>query len=870
MEDLHGLRRRCAPVLLRDRAERPSANAGGGCARSAHAGAAVAADRTSVAPHPDLHRLAFEVAPVGILLVAVDGTAAAANEAACELLGRTEDEIVGESLEGLASTEHLAEDIRQITRCLEGTQRAFTGQRRLEHGRTGEELWVDVHLSVIRDADGRPHHFVVHVIDVTERRAAILASAAAEARFAAMVEHGSDLIAVADVEGRLLYASPAYRTVLGIDPAAWRGQQLLERVHPDDQPQVVAAGAAIVATPGATASLLMRYQHDDGSWIWMEATMTNRLDHPGVGGFVVNSHDVTAHKQAAELLRHQATHDLLTGLPNRGLLAERLAELVAARRADEAVAVLYVDVDHFKATNDTLGHAAGDQLLVDVAARLQATCGADDTVARIGGDEFVVVTVVERPAAAHRLAASICEAFVEPFAIDDVVVDATASIGLATSVDVGDGIDLLQAADLALYEAKSIGRNCWVGYVPYLQAAVAPSRPARRPDLDRRARATQRHRDFVATSPRQLLVHVDGVIVASSPSADELLGCSGGSGLLGRHLLELVRPEHLDDVAAQLELQRSGAWPDPGPVELCSLDGSRVRVRICSTPLTWDGEDAVLTAIEAIGIPPRRSQHEQLIAHLPAQVPTAIAEGQLVLAYQPIVDLDGRARKVEALVRWNHPTLGILLPGTFIGAVEHSPHVGALTGEVLRQACDQVARWRAGGLADLEVAVNISRRELIDSRIVDRVRTALASSGLPARALWVETTETTTALDHPRARRTIEQLRALGVRFALDDFGTGFATLAELHRFPPDALKIDRMFVDGLPGDDGDAAIVRSVVTLGEELGLHVIAEGVETVAQRDALVALGCTLFQGYLFARPAAAEDAPAWGQLQAIAST
>ena len=281
------------------------------------------------------------------------------------------------------------------------------------------------------------------------------------------------------------------------------------------------------------------------------------------------------------------------------------------------------------------------------------------------------------------------------------------------------------------------------------------------------------------------------------------------------------------------------------------------------------GQDAVLTELTTVGIPARRSQREQLMAHLPAQIPTAIAEGQLVLAYQPIVDLDGRARKVEALVRWDHPTLGLLLPGGFIGAVEHSPHVGALTGEVLRQACQQVARWRADGLADLELAVNISRRELVDRRIVDRVRKALAASGLPAGALWVETTETTEALDHPRARRTIEQLRALGVRFALDDFGTGFATLAELHRFPPDALKIDRMFVDGLPADEGDAAIVRSVVGLGEELGLHVIAEGVETAAQHEALVALGCTLFQGYLFARPAAAEPTPTWGSVPVTAS-
>jgi PAS domain S-box-containing protein len=190
------------------------------------------------------------------------------------------------------------------------------------------------------------------------------------------------------------------------------------------------------------------------------------------------------------------------------------------------------------------------------------------------------------------------------------------------------------------------------------------------------------------------------------------------------------------------DLPRAGAWSDPGVVEPCSLDGSRMR-----------------------------AQREQLLAHLPAQIPTAIAEGQLHVGCAPVRRGDGPASRVEATVRWAHPTLGLLDADAFLPAVERSPHAGALVGEVLRQACLQVAEWRATGRADLEVAVTISHRELIDGRIVARVRRALAESGLPADALWVVTTATTTALDGTLARRTIERLRALGVRGPGDEPG---------------------------------------------------------------------------------------------------
>jgi EAL domain-containing protein (putative c-di-GMP-specific phosphodiesterase class I) len=250
------------------------------------------------------------------------------------------------------------------------------------------------------------------------------------------------------------------------------------------------------------------------------------------------------------------------------------------------------------------------------------------------------------------------------------------------------------------------------------------------------------------------------------------------------------------------------------------------------------------------------------------ELETAIAQGQLRIAYQPIVDSAGDVAKVEALVRWQHPIRGLLMPDEFIPSAEHSRIIGALTKEVLRQACAQVACWRAQGMPALELTVNVSGRELADPMLVDRVKAAIGSSDLPAHALWLEVTETALAKDAAAAGDGIAQLCAFGVRIALDDFGTGFATLAQLRQFPSHALKIDRLFVDGITtADSGDVAIVRSVLALGRELGLDVIAEGVETEAQRDALVRMGCALFQGYFFARPTFAQPSPSWVRINPV---
>ena len=814
-----------------------------------------------------------------------------------------------------------------------------------------------------------------------------------EMRLAALVEHGSGQIALLDPEGRVRWASPTMRAALGADAADPIGRPMVDLIHPDDLDGSLEAGRRAAAVPGGVVTFDCRCLALDGSWRWVEAILSNRLHDEAVRGFVLNTHDITERVLAAARLSHQATHDQLTGLPNRTLMEDRLLQARAsAIRHGEVLAALFVDLDHFKAVNDTYGHAVGDQLLVAVAERLRSTARVDDTVVRVGGDEFVVLAVVGDVAEAQLVAARVTAAFDETFALGDLELAATASIGLATSVDADDCIDLLAAADLALYEAKAGGRGTWAAYAPAPDSGEAGPRPARPGEWQtRRARMpafdqgrladeralSEQYRQHIAESSQAIVVHVDRVIVCVSRGALHLFSLEEAASLVGRSIYDLVVPESLDRARARQASIDAGGWPGPDRITVAMLDGTPVEVEVSSTPALWDGRlgsqvtlrpvedrwaeivrlggeltasgvEALImadldftivawsegaaevygwAAEEVLGLPvkavipwagtdvelaasrrsmeatgswegrARQRRRDGTIVAVDALVriihdaagapigvvsrnrlvdePGAAADRELLhdlelaidrdeiqVAYQPIVDRSGTVTKVEALVRWAHPVHGLLPPATFVPVAERHGLIGAVDRVVLRRACEQVAAWRADAIPDLELSVNISGHDLEDPELVERVVGALDASGLPARCLWLEVTETALAHDSAVASERLAHLGSLGVRIALDDFGTGFATLAQLHRLPVHALKIDRMFVDAITDTDGDdVAIVRSVLALGRELGLEVIAEGVETDAQRSALDGLGCRLFQGYLYSAPALPAPTPEW---------
>ncbi len=420
-------------------------------------------------------------------------------------------------------------------------------------------------------------------------------------------------------------------------------------------------------------------------------------------------------------LTHQAFHDALTGLPNRSLFADRVEQaLLRAARSGTAVSVLFLDLDDFKTVNDSLGHDAGDQLLVEVAHRLRGALRSTDTPARLGGDEFAVLVEDLSDAADVELVADrLLRVLSAPFLLAGTEVLVRSSIGLATnSDDLSDGGRLLSAADAAMYAAKIAGKGRYAVFTPAMTA----------------------------------------------------------------------------DAAERLQLR--------------------------------------------------------------ADLERAVGRGELVVHYQPTVHLDsGRIRGVEALVRWQHPTRGLLYPGQFIALAEETGLIVPLGWAVLRQACDQAAQWRAAHPdLDLAVTVNLAAAQLRHEDCTRHIADALAASGLDPAALTLELTESVLMDDD--ADRQLAELSQLGVRLAVDDFGTGYSSLSYLSRFPIDLLKLDKSFIDEVTERAEQRVLVEGIIQLGHALGLTTLAEGIETPAQRACLTDLDCQLAQGYLFSRPVSAD--------------
>jgi diguanylate cyclase (GGDEF)-like protein len=426
-------------------------------------------------------------------------------------------------------------------------------------------------------------------------------------------------------------------------------------------------------------------------------------------------------------LQQMAFYDQLTGLPNRALFTDLVQrEMLQAHRSQQQFGIFFLDLDRFKAVNDSMGHAAGDELLIEVARRLRDTLREVDVVCRQSGDEFLVmVRDIDHWESLGEMAQRVLRVVEEPVQLGNTSVRVSASIGIALFPE--DALDfetLVKHADIAVYQAKALGRARYSFF---------------HSELNSRLQAT-------------------------------------------------------------LEL-------------------------------------------------------EHQLAH-------AIANNELVLHYQPQVDAQtGRMVAVEALVRWQHPTRGLMLPGQFIGLAEESGKISEMGVWTLREACRQLAAWKARGILVGNMAVNVSALEFRDHRLLDSLQAALDASGISPNELEIEITESVLMAETETSQRIIERLRQLGVGIAIDDFGTGYSSLAYLKRLRPNQLKIDRSFVSDAAEDSDSRAIVRGVVGLANALGLTVVAEGVETAEQQEFLRESGCHTLQGYFIARPLAVEALEVW---------
>ncbi|MEY2686943.1 MAG: hypothetical protein RL375_1141 [Pseudomonadota bacterium] len=491
--------------------------------------------------------------------------------------------------------------------------------------------------------------------------------------------------------------------------------------------------------------------------------------------------DISQAKRSEVQLERLAHYDALTGLPNRLLAQSRLSHAIdQAARQQGMLAVLFIDLDHFKTVNDSLGHPTGDELLAAFATRAQHRLRAGDTLARLGGDEFLlIIEQLVRPGDAATVAQALLDTVKEPFTLaSGLELYIGASVGVSLYPQDGRDVDsLIQHADSAMYQAKSQGRNTL--------------------------------RFYTETLTRQ---------------ANERLALEAAlRRAVGNNELELYYQPQLDI----------------GPIG--DADGDTDRL----------GDTAVLGGIGSA---------------LPGS--TAVSGSSGCNAGVPG---SPRLFGMEALVRWRHPTLGLVQPDRFIVLAEDTGLIHQIGDWVLGQACRQARRWAEQGWP-LVVAVNLSARQFQQRDLVDRVRKVLADTGLPAHQLELEITESA-LMDQPDpAIATLGDLRALGVGVAIDDFGTGYSSLAYLKRLPIGRIKIDRSFIVDLASDPHDRAIVQAIVTMAHSLGMATLAEGVETVDQWACLRDLGCDGLQGYLCsaALPLPALDtALASGALPAMAA-
>ncbi len=440
----------------------------------------------------------------------------------------------------------------------------------------------------------------------------------------------------------------------------------------------------------------------------------------GGGGWLATFADITARRMAEAQVVFTARHDALTQLPNRVVFREKIEAAIAQSGRATKAAVLFLDLDHFKAVNDTLGHPVGDVLLRKVGERLSACVRELDAVARFGGDEFAVLQIgLERAEEAALLAQRIINIVSDRYEIDDHHVNIGVSIGIAmVPTDGSDSDTLLKNADIALYRAKDDGRGVYRFFEP---------------EMDMR--------------------------------------------LQERRKLEV-------------------------------------------------------------------------------ELHAALAKSELQLYFQPQVDLtSGGISGFEALMRWNHPTRGIMKPNEFIWLAEETGLIVPLGEWALREACREATKWPD----DIRVAVNLSPVQFNCHDLVRSVMQALADSGLPARRLELEITETVLLAHNAQNVRTLHELRNLGLHVSMDDFGTGYSSLSYLRTFPFDTIKIDRSFIRDLPDDANAAAIVRAITALGVSLGMAIVAEGVERQDQLARLRDEGCASVQGYLFSEARPANEIP-----------
>ena len=672
------------------------------------------------------YRRIIESTREGILIVNPAGQIAFANEQLAAMLGLPLEDLLRQPFLDLPTPDY-REEVTALLQTKGGGPGTVTEICFATAG--GGELCTLASSSPIGGGRATPTGTLLMIMDNSDRRRMEEALRDSENFAHAVVNALAQRVAILNAEGRILATNTCWGETAHC-PMAEEPQQgdnylaSLERAAAGGNLNAEAFAHGIRSVrAGHLSEFTLEFPHQEEEVTRWYLGRITPFSNSGQIFIVISHDDITLLKAAEDSVKQLAYHDTLTGLPNRLLLQDRLdQQLIQAGREMEQVAVLFLDLDRFKVVNDTLGHSAGDELLQIVARRLLACVRKSDTVARIGGDEFVIVlNRLENSGDTTVTARKILQALTLPIRLKGQDIFTSTSIGIALYPEDAERAEALIAhADMAMYLAKEQGRNTYRYFSK---------------ELNERAQ--------------------------------------------------------------------------------------------------------------------ERLQLETLLRR-------ALARDEIKIHYQDQVDLaSGQLCGVEALVRWQHPKRGLLLPGEFLPLAEETGLIVPIGTWVLRTACARMCAWEKQGFPSGRITVNFSRRQLADTELLPSLRSILADTGLAPQQLELEITENILQQDPAQAATVLKRLQELGISIAVDNFGTGFTSLNLLRRLPVQRLKIDRSFIHQLFSDDTAAAIARTTISIAHNLGLRVIAEGVETKRQMDFLRDHGCDEIQGYYLERPGPEAD-------------
>ena len=750
----------------------------------------------------------------------------------------------------------------------------------------------------LTDAAGRPSGFAGIVVDASARVAAETAVLRAARRQAALVEQASDVILVLTEDGCLHYVNPACQRVLGYPWRAGDVIDVLTLVHPDDRERCRDSIKAALDRPGVQPVETFRMRHADGSWRHVESIGNNLLSDPAVAGFVVTLRDVTAQQEAEARLR--ANGDRQAALADLGRWA--LVGLDYSSLVEDAVTVLAEQLDAEMV--HVLESYPDASLLTLSASRGHVVAGSEllpiDPTSSPASFALVTQQVVVSQDLEVEERFDVPELWTRARAVSVVEVPIPGQDSPCGVVGVGarsrreftgDDVNFVQAVANVLAAASARARAEAAIRAQALQDPLT--------GLPNRLRLGSRH---LAAGPpgAELAPAADRSVFVLDIDRFKEINDTLGHAVGDRVLVEIAR--RLERIGAPIEIvvrlggdefavvcsplgseqaEQDFAYRLLSAVgDALPVGGLNLRLRgsvgVASTTAERDGEVALVDLLRRAetAMYQAKSEHAGVRRYvddlersslsrlaLASELAEAIDRGELRLDYQPKVSAgDGRPTGVEALVRWQHPTRGLLLPDVFVPLAEQTGLIRELTTWVLGRALAECASWQRAGW-QLPVAVNLSAGTVHDPALPGSVLSAIERSGLRPESVELEITESAVMLDPEGAIRRLEALTAEGVSFAIDDFGTGYSSLAYLQRLPVAAVKIDKSFVKSLLRDEAAGAIVRAVVELGHSLGLSVIAEGVDSAPVLRELVGLGCDALQGFHVAVPMEAPKLEAW---------